>query len=112
MAVVRSLAFVVRSRLALQVEILALRHQLAVYQRAENRLRLGPADRLLWAWLSRAWSGWRETLVMVQPRTVIAWRATLPKLLDAPEPPRPYAVLLHGRHAYPIPLLHRLKRRR
>jgi len=31
MAVVTSLASVVRSRMALQIEILALRHQLAVY---------------------------------------------------------------------------------
>ena len=32
------------------------------------------ADRLLWAWLSRAWTGWRSALVFVQPRTVIAWQ--------------------------------------
>ena len=49
-------------------------HQLAVYQRAGRRPQLGPAARLLWAWLSRAWSGWREALVFVQPRTVIAWQ--------------------------------------
>jgi putative transposase len=73
-AVVTGLASIVRSRLALQIEILALRHQLAVYQRAGRRPRLVPADRLLWAWLSRAWSGWREALVIVQPRTVIAWQ--------------------------------------
>jgi hypothetical protein len=60
--------------MALQIEILALRHQLAVYQRAGRRPRLVPADRLLWAWLSRAWAGWRETLVIVQPRTVISWQ--------------------------------------
>ncbi|MGD0950017.1 MAG: integrase core domain-containing protein [Candidatus Binatia bacterium] len=74
MAVVASLASVVRSRMALQIEILALRHQLAVYHRAGRRPRLGPADRLLWVWLSRAWSGWRAALVFVQPRTVIAWQ--------------------------------------
>lgn len=73
-ALLKSIASVFRSRMALQLEILALRHQLAVYQRAERRPRLGPADRLLWAWLSRAWSGWREALVIVQPRTVIAWQ--------------------------------------
>src|SRR6185295_992484 len=27
----------------------------------------------LWAWLSRAWSGWRTALVIVKPETVIAW---------------------------------------
>ena len=47
-------------------------HQLAVYHRAGRRPQLLPADRLLWAWLSRAWSGWQEALVFVQPRTVIA----------------------------------------
>jgi len=74
LAVVTSLASIVRSRLALQIEILALRHQLAVYHRAGRRPQLRPADRLLWAWLSRAWAGWRAALVIVQPRTVIAWQ--------------------------------------
>ncbi len=46
-----------RSRLAMQAEIFALRHQLAVYQRTAARPRLKPTDRLLWAWLSRVWSG-------------------------------------------------------
>ena len=63
----------VRSRLAMQAEILALRHQLGVYQRTCARPRLKPADRMLWAWLSRAWSGWRVALVFVKPETVIAW---------------------------------------
>jgi transposase InsO family protein len=73
-AVVKALTSTVRSRIALQIEILALRHQLAVYQRAERRPRLAVADRLLWAWLASAWSGWRAALVFVQPRTVIAWQ--------------------------------------
>ena len=73
-AVVGSVACVVRSRWALQMEVLALRHQLAVYQRAARRPHLRPADRILWAWLSRAWAGWREALVFVQPHTVIAWQ--------------------------------------
>jgi putative transposase len=63
-----------RSRLSLQIEVLALRHQLAVHQRTAARPRLKPADRILWAWLSRAWSGWREALVILKPETVIAWR--------------------------------------
>ena len=63
-----------RSRLSLQIEILALRHQLAVYQRTCARPRLRPADRILWAWLSRTWPGWREALAIVKPETVIAWR--------------------------------------
>ena len=30
--------------------------------------------RLLWILLSRWWSGWRESLVVVQPETVLRWR--------------------------------------
>jgi len=61
-----------RSRIALQVEIVALRHQLTVYQRRVRRPHLCVADRILWAWLSRHWAAWREALVFVQPATVIA----------------------------------------
>jgi putative transposase len=63
-----------RSRFALQLEVLALRHQLAVYQWCPTRPRTKVADRLLWAWPSRIWSGWRDALVFVQPSTVIAWQ--------------------------------------
>src|SRR5262245_19266741 len=63
-----------RSRAALHVEILALRHQLHVLQRSRpQRIRLTLADRALWVWLSRVWSGWREASVLVKPGTVVAW---------------------------------------
>ena len=63
-----------RSHAALQLEVLALRHQLQVLQRARSpRLRLTAADRLLWVWLSRVWNNWRTALVIVKPETVIAW---------------------------------------
>jgi putative transposase len=64
-----------RSRAALQTEIMALRHQLLVLQRATcgRRLWLKPADRVLWVWLSRLWKSWRSTLRIVKPETVIAW---------------------------------------
>ena len=75
-AAVASMASLFRSRRALQLEVLALRHPLAVSHRTARRPRLRPADRLLWAWLARAWPGWREALVVVQPRTVIAWHRT------------------------------------
>ena len=65
---------VLRSRTALHLEVLALRHQLQVLQRSQpRRLRLSSADRWLWAWLSRTWSGWRTALVIVKPDTVVAW---------------------------------------
>jgi len=64
-----------RSRAALQAEILALRHQLLVLQRSSRnrRLCLQDSDRILWAWLSRLWPGWRSALLIVKPETVIAW---------------------------------------
>jgi transposase InsO family protein len=64
----------VRARAALQLEILALRHQLQVLERSRpRRVRLTRADRLLWVWLSRAGQEWRSALVGVKPDTVIAW---------------------------------------
>jgi putative transposase len=63
-----------RSRLSMQMELIALRHQLSVYQQSISRPKLQPADRLLWVWLSRLWPGWQEALEFVQPRTVIAWQ--------------------------------------
>jgi putative transposase len=64
----------VRSRAALQCEVLALRHQLQVLERSRpQRLRLTRADRLLWVWFSGVWTAWRAALVIVKPDTVIAW---------------------------------------
>ena len=67
-----------RTRAALHVEILALRHQLLVLRRSnrDRRLRLKPTDRVLWVWISRWWSGWRSALLIVKPETVIAWHRT------------------------------------
>ncbi len=57
----------------MQIEIVALRHQVAVYKQTVSRPRLQTSDRLLWAWLSRLWPGRQDALAFVQPRTVIAW---------------------------------------
>jgi putative transposase len=69
-----SLGLAFRTRTSLQLENLALRHQLTVYQRSDATPRIQPVDRLFWSWLSRVWSGWRGALVFVQPRTIIAWQ--------------------------------------
>jgi len=68
------LAAALRSRADLQLENLALRQQLGVLRRGSKRPQLRQTDRLLWAWLSRVWSGWRDAVVIVKPETVIAWR--------------------------------------
>jgi hypothetical protein len=31
------------------------------------------SDRILWAWLSRIWTDWRSSLVLVKPDTVVSW---------------------------------------
>src|SRR6266849_9526671 len=71
LAAAASAAF--KSRAALHLENLALRHQLGVLRRSVKRPTLTSADRLLWAWLCEAWSDWRSALVIVKPETVIGW---------------------------------------
>ena len=74
LSVIFSIRSWLRSRAALQVEILALRHQLTVLKRSQRgRVRLKFADRLLWVGLSRLWSQWRSALLIVKPETVISW---------------------------------------
>ena len=41
-----------RRHLSLQMEVVALRHQLSVYQRTCRRPRISPADRILWSYLA------------------------------------------------------------
>src|SRR5688572_30634488 len=63
-----------RSRLELQLEVLALRQQILVLERSRRaRPRLSRGDRVFWVWLSRMWAGWRRALIIVQPATVLAW---------------------------------------
>jgi transposase InsO family protein len=61
-----------KSRAALQMQNLALRHQLGILQRSVKRPKLTAADRFLLAWLSRHWADWRAALVIVKPETVVA----------------------------------------
>ena len=63
-----------RTRASLQLEILSLRHQLGVLERAKRgRVPLRAMDRLLWVALHRVRPEWRKALVLVKPDTVIAW---------------------------------------
>ena len=74
-ALLSSLRTCFKTRASLQAEILALRHQLLVLQRCTRSRRLGlrMSDRILWVWLSRLWQGWRQSLRIIKPETVIAW---------------------------------------
>src|SRR2546430_17367059 len=72
-ALVAVLSSVFKTRAALQLENLALRHQLGVLHRSVKKQKLTPLDRLLWAWLCGVWAEWRSALIVVKPETVIAW---------------------------------------
>ena len=68
-----TLPSILRSRAVLELENLALRHQIGVLQRsARKRPKLILVDRLLWAWLSRVWRDWRSSWAIVKPETVVA----------------------------------------
>jgi putative transposase len=69
-----TLSSIFRSRAALELENLALRHQIGVLQRSKRkRPKLTSCDRLLWICLCRLWRDWRSALAIVKPETVIAW---------------------------------------
>src|SRR5215831_8831763 len=63
-----------RTHTALQAEIAALRHQIAVLQlSAPRRLRLKQSDRFLWILWSWVWPEWRRWLRILKPDTVVRW---------------------------------------
>ena len=62
-----------RTRTALLLESIALRHQIAVLERSRTRRPcFRRIDRLLWILLSCWWPQWRESLVIVQPKACCA----------------------------------------
>jgi len=57
----------------LAVENIALRQQLAIYKEKHKRPVINDVDRLFWVMLSQTWDRWKESLIFVQPETVIRW---------------------------------------
>ena len=70
---ISSLVSIFKLRRNLALENLALRQQLAVYQRRHPRPQLRLRDRLFWVWLSKIWGHWHSALLIVKPETVIRW---------------------------------------
>ena len=66
----------VRSREELLLENLALRQQLLALHAKRPRSRLGPVDRLFWVVLRKVWSGWKRSLILGTPATVVRWHRT------------------------------------
>src|SRR5271167_2170505 len=64
-----------RTLTSLVLESIALRHQIAVLQRSRTRRPcFGPLDRLFWILVSCWWPQWRDSLIIVQPETILRWR--------------------------------------
>src|ERR1700729_2116900 len=73
-SIVAVLARRFRCRAVVELENLALRHQLHVLRRQRpGRPRLFTIDRLLWVWLYRLWPRCLDTMMLVKPATVIQW---------------------------------------
>jgi hypothetical protein len=82
-ALVSLLSFRIRSRASLELELIALRHQVIVLRRQRSgRLRLFTTDRLFWLWLYRVRPQLLDALVLVKPATVIGWHRKGSHLLE------------------------------
>jgi putative transposase len=73
-ALISIFEFRVRSRASLELELIALRHQVTVLRRQRPaRPQLSSLDRLLWVWLYRIWPQVIDAMVLVKPATVVQW---------------------------------------
>ena len=72
--IVSFLSLRICSRATLELEVIALRHQLGVLKRQRpGRVKFFFADRLLWVWLYRIWPQAINAMVLVKPTTVMQW---------------------------------------
>jgi putative transposase len=62
-----------RSRQDLILENLALRQQLLALTARRPHRRISTLHKFFWIALLRLWSGWKQPLVLVTPRTVVTW---------------------------------------
>ena len=63
-----------RSRTSLQLEVLALRQQLAMVANRDNRRhRFRTSERIFWVWLYRLWPDSLRTLAIFKPDILVRW---------------------------------------
>ena len=67
------IAATIRPKVLLVADNLWLRKQLVVLPRRKPRPRLEEADRRFWILACRWFSGWRTSLLIVKPETVLRW---------------------------------------
>ncbi len=70
---VKAVLVAFKSRTRLIAENLCLRQQLVVLKRRQLRPRLRDSDRRFWIVACHRFARWRETLIIVQPETVLGW---------------------------------------
>ena len=74
---IRAIVWLVRagfqSREDLVLENLALRQQLAIFKEKLPRPKLPNPARAFWVGLRSAWPRWRNSLILVNPDTVVGW---------------------------------------
>jgi putative transposase len=64
----------VRSRRDLLMENLVLRQQLSVLKQRNLKRKVPTIDKLFWVLMRRMWSGWKQSLILVSPETVVGVR--------------------------------------
>src|SRR5215472_11468476 len=62
-----------QSHRSLLLENLAFRQQLAVLKGKHPRPRMGAVDKIVWVFARRFWDAWKQSLVLVNPETVVRW---------------------------------------
>jgi hypothetical protein len=60
-------------RRRLLLENLVLRQQLATLKRRHRRARLDLVDKLFWVVVHRFWSGWKQAVIVITPKTIVRW---------------------------------------
>ena len=68
-----SLRRLFRNRRDLIFENFVLRQQLTVLKRRRSRPALNLFDKLFWVAVSRVWSRWKQSIIVVTPETVVRW---------------------------------------
>ena len=85
-ALISLLSFRFRSRASLELELIALRHQVTVLRRQRpGRPKLFSMDRVLWVWLYRLWPQALDAIMLVKPATVVGWPDDVKSLRVCPE---------------------------
>ncbi len=76
LALLRMVLLVLAGYEQIAFENLALRQQMAIFQRTVRRPKIQSTDRLFWICLRKIWKDWKSALLIVRPETVLDWHRT------------------------------------